>query len=1035
MAKQKTATLQEQYRARKQQEEQERLSLLPPGLINHGNTCFMNSVLQGLLATRLLGQLVHFEPIPPRIQEHSNTLLASQRSPQLTNGHQLGGIYEQSWVDSMPIGDVFITVMYRAWEAQRLRRRDIQSPKPLLTALGRKYDQYFDFAQQDAHEFLRILLDAMRMEEFDVIKKRQPPPEKKPKRPRRRTTITPNNIHSISDETDPAPPDESTRLMSLSDMLFGGQLTSILVCQKCKHVSQTYEDFNDLSLSIKPEDYAKEKRRDRLKKLARKMGMVGGRAGKGKRAVSAASAAPSDLTITPPLPATDPRPLPPHPPVEISVDPPISGIRASSVPPSPNPGGIADEPPFSPDSSRRRSLDGLTSGGSSGGRNTVTDDDEDDAAVTPKIERSKSKDKDGWARISRRISMSVGIGKKEKEKGEDKGKDKSKGKERSSRSTSRKSIDLHKPIPVVNVNSDSPAIRLSRPSISPERPQSSPPLFLKRASQDLITRAKSKSRPQSISPTPSHEAVPTLPGTATVLPAPAPSLHPLAKISSTTAPYPRAKSPRPPKPSKAEEEYLRAILADVQTSSHGIGGNNPFDFLTSWHHHPSANGNGEEGAGPSMASFVGGGSTGSSSAIPFVGSSASLPSTSTPTSASSPGSAWLAKWGQFPLAGVEECLKMFTAVEVLDGENMERKIREENGNGGDESEDEEDSDSDSEDDGSEDGDEGESEGDTSSVTRSGEESDGGSGSGSGLYAHENRSGAFSVFSSPPAVAGSSNDTDRPSLRKGSSDLDVTDQMGQSPWDVVVKSIPSIYTTSAEDGRDSPSLLGASPTDADRTAKHSPVINGEVLLSVPTLASSKSPTADSETDVSSPMDYGSDGGESDSISISTDVSSSTDPSTAEAKPEAADEKPHQSQQPSPLSPVRAPELAVTTPPPPRVKSLLRSPPEIQTQTGSSSNDKSKRGRSKSKPKQKQKPVIMRPAYKRYLIATPPPILVIHLKRFQQINKNPIMSFSTGFKKLEDYVAFPEYFDLTPFLAPRKEDFGLGGKAGAGGGDKF
>ena len=38
----------------------------------------------------------------------------------------------------------------------------------LLTTLGRKYDQYLDFAQQDAHEFLRILLDAMRMEEFDV---------------------------------------------------------------------------------------------------------------------------------------------------------------------------------------------------------------------------------------------------------------------------------------------------------------------------------------------------------------------------------------------------------------------------------------------------------------------------------------------------------------------------------------------------------------------------------------------------------------------------------------------------------------------------------------------------------------------------------------------------------------------------------------------------------------------------------------------------------------------------------------------------
>jgi len=72
--------------------------------------------------------------------------------------------------------------------------------------------------------------------------------------------------------------------------------------------------------------------------------------------------------------------------------------------------------------------------------------------------------------------------------------------------------------------------------------------------------------------------------------------------------------------------------------------------------------------------------------------------------------------------------------------------------------------------------------------------------------------------------------------------------------------------------------------------------------------------------------------------------------------------------------------------------------------------------------------MRPAYKRYLIATPPPVLVIHLKRFQQTSKAPLMlSFSNGFKKLDDYVSFPEYLDLSPFLAPRKEDYGLGKKS--------
>ena len=40
--------------------------------------------------------------------------------------------------------------------------------RDLLSVIGRKYDQYLDFRQQDAHEFLRHMLDAMRMEEFDV---------------------------------------------------------------------------------------------------------------------------------------------------------------------------------------------------------------------------------------------------------------------------------------------------------------------------------------------------------------------------------------------------------------------------------------------------------------------------------------------------------------------------------------------------------------------------------------------------------------------------------------------------------------------------------------------------------------------------------------------------------------------------------------------------------------------------------------------------------------------------------------------------
>ncbi|KAJ3855411.1 peptidase C19, ubiquitin carboxyl-terminal hydrolase 2 [Lentinula lateritia] len=929
MAKTKAPTPQEIYRAKKQQEEQERLSLLPPGLINHGNTCFMNSVLQGLIATRLLSQLVHFEPIPSQVQEHSNTLLASQRSPQLTNGHELGGIYEKKWDNSMPVGDVFISIMYRAWAAQRLRKRESMSPQQLLATLGRKYDQYMDFAQQDAHEFLRILLDAMRMEEFDVIKKRQPPPSPGNKRrPQRRSTITPNNVRSVPDESDHDQQAESTQLTSLSDMLFGGKLTSILVCQKCKNVSQTYEDFNDLSLSIKAEDYTKEKRRDKLKKFARKMGMVGGKSKRHAPTPSnePRSSSPSNLavSISPLLPADT------SPPPHISLDAHIpsesntSGIRASSVPAFPNANGVVHhEPIFSPDENEKHL----------------------EFVDPPKLVRSdKSKDKDGWARIGRRISMSVGIGRKGKES----------AKERSSRSRNRGSIDLSTERARSPPNNTAetvrqPEIRLSRPSLSPERPQSTPPIFLKRAitSQDQVPLQKLKPRPQSLTPSSSESAIPTMNG-----------VH-----SEKHRHHHRSKSPNLPKPSKAEEDYLRAILADIHTTP--VSGAKPFDFLAHWTH------------GDDSQGFV-----------PTSTSSGSFPS-------SSPATAWLAKLAQLPLAGIEECLRMFTAVEVLDGENMvgcrrcwklangwyeEREKKREG---------KRDSTEDSEDEDDEDDHERGSESEDTSPTTSGstEEVPGSaanlrttssapasptlthkplssfSSPHLGLYAHGNKSDAFSVISSPPDVAGNFN-LQTSSSTTSQSLVDTKDQQTRSfrrPSDSTWEGprLPSIRTTAEGDGRCSPSLPTAKPDDKSFDT-----------TSISTTASAAA--------------------SGQSVESLADTTSMTNPSTT----------------------------------PSAVSFETNGNNGQQHHRPSSSKFRSSLTTKNPKKSKGPKPVIMRPAYKRYLIATPPPILVIHLKRFQQINKSAIISFSSGFKKLEDYVAFPEYFDLTPFLAPKKEDFGLG-----------
>lgn len=164
-----------------------------PGFYNEGNTCFLNSTLQCLLYLPTFSQCL--------LSETKDAL----------KGIKVGDEKNRTVIE------LYSNLVKDVWSEAGSNRAI--SPRGMVNCIRRVGKQFKPFRQEDAHEYLRQLLDCMHEE---VLKQ--------------------NGLKTA---------DGKKAETTVISRIFGGYLCNTLTCTRCQYTSKTYNHFQDLSLEIR----------------------------------------------------------------------------------------------------------------------------------------------------------------------------------------------------------------------------------------------------------------------------------------------------------------------------------------------------------------------------------------------------------------------------------------------------------------------------------------------------------------------------------------------------------------------------------------------------------------------------------------------------------------------------------------------------------------------------------------------------------------------------------------------------------------